>query len=332
MRPYLSDHLQPLDGPSVGCRSFGVCEVRGVNQQAREVTAILSAPTVDAYGDIVLPEAVMKRLDRFKKNPVLLANHVHTADDGGSGIVGKWISIGIQKVPGIGRCVVGTCRFMDNDALAESWWQRFRQGMAVAFSIGFIVRGYEIRDIKHDGTTKRVKVFTDIELLEVSCVSVPACADAVVLAASLGGSGRGVPASAMQPDADIGGLLGGSGGDSGLSRRRMDKTLSRSISAIVQAEVRKQLNTDPGGELYNLIQDVAGCTAAICGPSARTASSKQSRRVVNHAPSKPANGIDELLGAPRTAGTGKSGGAGKVSQRAFADAYFDDDLDDLVGF
>ncbi len=297
MRPFLSDQLQPLNGPQRGCRSFGVGEVRGINEQKRTVTAILSTPSIDRYGEIILPEAFLKRIDRFKRNPVMLANHVTAANTGASGIIGKWIDIGVRKVPGVGQALVGTCRFMEDDELAESWWQRFRQGMAVAFSVGMIIHAWEARPVKQDkGETRSVRVYTDVELLEVSAVSVPANQDAVVLAASLGAAGRGVPASAMSPDADIAGLLGGSdglpgalpgasGGGGGLSGRRLSKTLSRSIPAIVQAEVRKLLSVEPGNELHCLIQEVAEQTAHEMRHVIPSVSSKkQSSRVVNHAP------------------------------------------------
>ncbi len=321
MRPFLSDEMQPIREPRVGCRSFGFGEVRGINEARREVTAILSTPTIDRYGEVILPESVMKRLDGFKKNPVLLANHVHSADDGSSGIIGKWVEIGIRKLPGVGKAVVGTCRLMEDDPLAESWWQRFRQGVAVAFSIGFIVHGWEMRDIKHEGQTRRVRVFTDIELIEVSAVSVPACEDAVILAASLGAGGRGVPASMMEPDT---GIHGPAGGANGLSRRRMNKQLSLSIGPLIRGEVSRALNTDPGSELCVLIQNIVELTVGSMRHPVLAPSSQKSSRATR-APSKPDDGLDDLLDG-QTASAGKPGGAGTLSEGSFADGYFDEGL------
>ena len=206
---------------------------------------MLSTTTIDRYGDSLVPDGF--DLTDFKRNPVLIANHQYGGPEGSPGSVGRWVKIGVEDVKGVGRALVGTCEFMRDDDLAERWWQRFVQGVAAAFSVGFIVRAHELREIEVGGKATRVRVFTDMELLEVSCVTVPANPDAVVLAASVAGRSLLTPepaglddVAALLDERGNDGDTGGGGG--GMSARRVNKVLSRSLAPLVRAAVAQALN------------------------------------------------------------------------------------------
>ena len=257
-RPFLGNQGELLDSPAKGCRSLAFGEVREVNVERREVTAILSTPAVDRYEEVVLPSAYLKRLDRFKTNPVLCANHVYSAADGSPGVIGVWTEIEVRRVPGVGEALVGTCRFMEDDELAEKWWQRYRQGVAKAFSVGFLIHSYEVRSMQDEegGKEKRVRTYTDVELIEVSAVTIPANPEAISLAVTASARGGVMPSSVLDPDTI--------GDDTAPSNRELRKQIARHVRPVVREVIGKELrpalrevlNTDPGGEMSNFIQDV----------------------------------------------------------------------------
>lgn len=111
----------------------------------------------DRAGDVVLASAWAKGVDRFRKNPVLLYQHKHdtpigrvnkvTVDKKGMFIEAA-VSEAAEKLHGIHSLI--------------------KDGALKSFSVGFLVK-----DGKHDKTTDTF-VISDVELLEVSVVSVPA--------------------------------------------------------------------------------------------------------------------------------------------------------------
>lgn len=111
----------------------------------------------DRAGDVVLASAWAKGVDRFRKNPVLLYQHKHdnpigrvnkvTVDKKGMFIEAA-VSEAAEKLHGIHSLI--------------------KDGALKSFSVGFIVK-----DGKHDKATDTF-VISDVELLEVSVVSVPA--------------------------------------------------------------------------------------------------------------------------------------------------------------
>jgi hypothetical protein len=60
--------------------------------------------------------------------------------------------------------------------LSEQYWQLYSTGFMRAVSIGFLPKAW--RDVLEDG--KRIREFTEVELLEISAVAVPANPDALV--------------------------------------------------------------------------------------------------------------------------------------------------------
>jgi len=111
----------------------------------------------DRAGDIVLPSAWAKGIDRFRKNPVLLYQHKHdnpigrvskvTVDKKGMFIEAS-VSEAAEKLHGIHSLI--------------------KDGALKSFSVGFLVK-----DGKHDKSSDTF-VISEVELLEISVVSVPA--------------------------------------------------------------------------------------------------------------------------------------------------------------
>lgn len=252
---FIDDELRILDPsrrdlePVEGSRSFVPFEVRGVNPQNRTVTALVSTPNVDRYDEIILPEAFKKWLPTFMKNPVLLAGHASRGESGEPTVIGHWIDLDITR-----EGLVGTCRFLEGDELAEKWWQRFVQKAVRAFSVGFICVQHEMRDVEMpDGRVRRLRVHTEVELVEISAVAIPANRESLVksLMARNGATD--------DLDDDAGEEAGG------ISNRRLNKIIARSMRKVVRDEIERALSAEPGSAVGLLIEAAVEC--ALSGGS-----------------------------------------------------------------
>jgi HK97 family phage prohead protease len=150
-------------------REIGGLFVKSIDQAKRQITALASTPDLDRHDEIVLPEAFRELLPVYMKNPVVITSHQHRLETGHSSVVGSvvraWIdSAGLWIVVEFAETVLG-----------EEYWQLYSTKKQRAFSIGYIPieSRYEKRD------DKTVLVTTKLELLEISCVPVPANRDAL---------------------------------------------------------------------------------------------------------------------------------------------------------
>jgi len=132
----------------------------------------------------------------------------------------------------------GTVQFLDGDELAERYWNRYRKGVQKAVSVGWITHSHEMREVEIDGTTQRVRVFTEVELVEISAVAIPANRESLVRAASAGSllSMAGTDTS---------------GGDDGGST-----DLQTTIQQAVRQEIHKCLDAGPGSPIATLFAQV----------------------------------------------------------------------------
>lgn len=147
---------------------------KSVNAKDREITAWASRAIIDRDDEVILGRAWMQpnSTRAFELNPVLLASHDYN-------------SLPIGKVTKLEKSNDGLsfkAKFAKTAAAEEAWTIVRDLGLA-AFSVGFIPKAYEELTPgdaqKHgydiSGLTKdRIKVYTDIELLEISLVAVPA--------------------------------------------------------------------------------------------------------------------------------------------------------------
>jgi len=162
-------------------RSFS--NVLRVAEGERSVVAIVSSPTVDCMSEVLLSEGCISK--RYEKNPVLLLSH------------------NAEELP-VGRCDAlkrspekVEAKFVfaprpdghpaDSEWLPDIIFSLYQHGTLNAFSVGFIPRESRVPnkvDVqKYPGVSR---IISKWELLEISCVTIPANEDAVATAVSKG--------------------------------------------------------------------------------------------------------------------------------------------------
>jgi HK97 family phage prohead protease len=142
--------------------------VKAAGKTARSVEAVLSSETIDGHGEIV--DQASWKLERFKRNPVLLYMHSSYSP------IGHVEQIRVADGQLSGVVVFATT------ALADEVFTLFRDGAMRAFSVGFRVG--KIEEVVVGG--RKVRKLLDCELMEVSAVSIPSNPDAIVRHKSLG--------------------------------------------------------------------------------------------------------------------------------------------------
>lgn len=138
--------------------------VKSIDQANRRITAVASTGNVDRHGEIILPSAFEEMLPIYMTNPVVIASHQHRLDSGHSSVVGNAVKIWIDKV-GLNVIV----EFEDETELGKEYWTLYSKKRQRAFSVGFIP--LEWKD-EQDEKLGRVRIYTKVELLELSCVPV----------------------------------------------------------------------------------------------------------------------------------------------------------------
>lgn len=141
--------------------------INGVLKKKDDTYSILaSTKDMDRDGEIILPTA-FKNLDRYlKENPVILGFHNYNNFPIGKAVDGK-----IDK-----NALVLDIVFAETDSGKEAKYL-FDNGFMNSFSVGFIPKEWD-----YDGNGARV--YSDVELLEVSAVPVPANAAANIIRAA----------------------------------------------------------------------------------------------------------------------------------------------------
>jgi len=168
----LAKSVEPSQGDRGAARAFA--QPDSIDENERTIRFVCSTNDIDRFGEVIEPAAFRRALDRFERNPVLLAGHMHVGVSGEPTTIGQWQALELSQ-----NQLRGTAKFMTNDELAERYWQRYRQGVQRAVSVGFIVHEWQMREMEVDGETRKVRVFTEIELIEISAVSVPANQEAL---------------------------------------------------------------------------------------------------------------------------------------------------------
>ncbi len=145
--------------------------VKSIDVEKRQIRVLASSADLDRYNERILPEAFKKRLATFMENPVVLVGHNHKTDSGRAPVVGRVTKAWIDK-EGL-WCIL---ELTDKTPLAEEYWQLYKDGYMKAVSIGFI----PITSHTEDEDGKRVLIYDEVELLEISLVAVPANRQALV--------------------------------------------------------------------------------------------------------------------------------------------------------
>lgn len=131
-----------------------------------KLSAVASDATEDRDGEVILPAAFGKSLDRYRANPVILAAHTHRSLDGTPTIIGSATRIDVTQD------ALTFDMLFAKTPLAQQWQSLYEDGHARAFSVGFIPKEGEWKQAADGG--RGVYVHTEVELLEISAVPVPA--------------------------------------------------------------------------------------------------------------------------------------------------------------
>jgi hypothetical protein len=147
--------------------------IKKVDIGEHTVEAIVSDESLDRHKERVLAKAFKKRLKVYKSHPVLLSGHEY-----GSlrSTIGKAAKIEVKD-----NALHATFKYFVGEGNAEAdWGFKLAQEGIAAFSIGFIAHAFdefndeEGDDGKNKGEKQARRVYTDIELMEVSQVGIPA--------------------------------------------------------------------------------------------------------------------------------------------------------------
>lgn len=138
-------------------------DAKSFNDDERSFTAWASRPTIDRDNEVI--EANAWDLVNYNKNPVILWVHDYYKPPVGRALWTKVEKEGLLFKPA----------FADTD-MGNELYQLYKQGVLHAFSVGFSMKEW----IDADDADKPSRTYTDVELLEISCVPVPACPDALV--------------------------------------------------------------------------------------------------------------------------------------------------------
>jgi HK97 family phage prohead protease len=151
------------------------------DETERTFVAWASKPVLDRDGEIIASDAW--DVENFKSNPVLLWAHDYSMPPVGKVLWTKVQKNGMKFMP----------KFAPTD-MGRELFDLYKEGFLNTFSVGFIPKDFEEDPDKTvefmgwfgDMFEKPVLTYTDVELLEISCVPVPSCPAALVERAASG--------------------------------------------------------------------------------------------------------------------------------------------------
>ncbi len=213
--------------PRQGQIGHAQMHVKAIDESRRQIHFVCSTGEVDHYGEIVEPSAFEASIPAFMSNPVFQAGHVYVGPSGEPSTIGHW-----EKVVVTNNALEGIAEFDDEDPLAQRYWNLYKKGHMRACSVGFIAVAWEMRDVEIEGRQQRVRVFTKVNLLEISAVAVGANPSALVRVAS---------ALRHAPDTDLSDDM---------------ERLAKALEPFFERTLKTILHAGPGGLLCSLLQDI----------------------------------------------------------------------------
>jgi len=146
--------------------------VKSVNVDNRTIRFVISSDKLDRHRERIEVSAIADAIAGFAKNPCCLAGHQSTLDNGHSPVIGSWDT---ESFRALAHTSEMDLHFAETE-LAEEYWQLYNGKHMNAVSIGFIpLEWHEVQDDK----LGRHWVTTKLELLEISCVPIPANREAL---------------------------------------------------------------------------------------------------------------------------------------------------------
>lgn len=211
-RRHLKGMLGLKAAPARMAELRSIAEDQGWIEQAKADDHLIvggaSTLHVDRDGEIIHPKAIGRRLAGFLDGSApFAAAHAHRSDDGLPTQIG-WVDQGV-----VGTTVVACLfRFAGTDT-AEQWRRIARdpKGKGLAFSVGFMPHTWSegtVADLASEmpelkpaleaaglGDEQRLRVYTDIELIEISAVMAPSNRQSLQLLEAKGLDAPGVAAA-----------------------------------------------------------------------------------------------------------------------------------------
>jgi HK97 family phage prohead protease len=201
--------------------------------ESRVMTFIFSDGSVDRYGDTI--DARGWVLDNFNANPVALFGHdANTVEN----VIGRALNVRIE-----GGRLIGEIEFMEASVnpKAEIVFQMYKGGFLNAVSVGFAPLEWQL---SKDKSRPQGIDFKKQELLEISCVPIPALPTALVQARAAG------------IDVDRLGL----GDDAGEPPAAVDKTKRRAALLVRKVLGRKTKGLYDLAYLVSILSDLGMLT------------------------------------------------------------------------
>ena len=239
-------------------KGFAGGRERSVDLANRTVEGIASTINLDREREVILPSAFVKTLPGFiGSSAPYLAAHTHRTYDGKPSQIGWVLEAKITKTDV--RCLF---RYGTTDA-AEQWWKiaSDADGKGHAFSIGFIPRRWvsgsvldlvsQLPELKKPLAAAGLKdddkllVFTEIELLEISAVPVPANREALqLLAAKWFAQGGEQPEELKQLRKELSEIVKSQLAEAGLDKAALENLKSEITQRVetAVAEIRDQVS------------------------------------------------------------------------------------------
>lgn len=168
-------------------------KIRSVNEKDYTVEALVSDESIDRYREVIKVDAWKKGLQHYKKHPVLLSSHKY--DD-----LRKQIGEAV-KIRTTDEGLVAVFKYYVGEGNEEADWAfRLAQKGRAAYSVGFIPLKWE--DLPEDGKKGEQprRIYTEVELLEISQVLVPANRNALQRALQEGEPEEAWVAEAIEED------------------------------------------------------------------------------------------------------------------------------------
>jgi len=128
----------------------------------RRIAGYANTKNIDRYNEIIDPKAFKSSLKRWKKDGVILLDHDSRKPIGFPGPGTKIDKEGLW-LDGI---------IVDDDVDADYAWGKIVKRLKKAFSVGFRILKAEWKKI--EGYKDEIRVITDLDLYEVSVVTIPA--------------------------------------------------------------------------------------------------------------------------------------------------------------
>ena len=150
-------------------------ETKSVDDKEGYIKAIVSTEAVDRDGEIILSSAWRKTIGDFMKHPVVISSHDYNDL---TKQLGEWVSLEVTD-----NGLEGVAKYYINKGNAEADWgyELAKQGKS-AYSVGFMAYDY----MEGNGEDNAKRTYTDVELLEISQVTIPSNRDSLVTMRSKG--------------------------------------------------------------------------------------------------------------------------------------------------